>query len=369
MGTEDDFKRLVDECHANGIKIMLDIVFNQSSNQFFAFQDILKNGKKSPYADWYKIHDFPVQGGDRPNYETFGFYETMPKFNTDNKEVEDYLIKVGSYWIKEFDIDGYRIDVANEVSHNFWRKFRYEMDKLKKDFALIGELWHDSHSFIGGDQFHSVQNFPLMYAIWEFFAFDSINAHQFVERINRLAMTYPLDNTQAMMNFIDCHDVGRFLTMAKCSYERQRLSAAFIFTYIGMPSIYYGDEKAMEGDDINDSRRKMIWQDGQESKAMLDFYKALIRIRKDHHQLQTGSYRPLVAQVDENVFGYYRGGAEDQVICVFNNCDKANSMSIEATSDCETYIDLLSGSEYMAKERELNLDMDPYTCLILKERP
>lgn len=364
LGTNDNLKELVEICHSNGIRVMLDIVFNQSSNKFFAFRDVVENGANSGYAGWYHIESFPVKGGKAPNYETFGFYETMPKFNTDNLEVEEYLLDVARYWVREYDVDGYRLDVANELPHEFWRRLRHEMDKLKKDFVLIGEVWHDASSWIGRDQFHSVMNFPLMYAIWEFFGLNSVNAHQFSEAVNRLTMLYPKDNTQAMMNFIDNHDVARFFTIAGANVDKLKMAAAFIMTYVGLPSVYYGDEKGVEGRDINDARRKMIWEDDERSASIHSCFKKLIRLRRENEELIYGDYRPLHADNAGNVYSFARVLDQNSIICVFNNATNATSVSLPAGNG--TYEDLLTQEGFKARDGLLSLPMDAYGVRILK---
>jgi glycosidase len=365
LGTREDLKELVNQCHENGIRIMLDLVINQSSNEFFAFRDVLKEQENSAYVDWYHIHSFPVQMGKSPNYETFSFYDVMPKFNTENEEVKEYLLDIGRYWVKEFDIDGYRLDVANELPHDFWRCFRSEMDKLKSDFALIGEVWHDADSWIGRDQFHSVMNYPLMMAVWEFFGLDSKNAIQFGQTISRLTMKYPLDNTQAMMNFLDSHDVERFLSLSKVNYKRQKLAAAFIMTYVGMPSVYYGDEKAIEGLDIYDSRRKMIWKDDENSSSMYEFYKKIIHIRRENPVLVYGEYKLLLADAVTNQFGFLRGDKEEHVICIFNNSSSQQETRLRVEGDA--YVDLMTDEHFHQNENTLTVRMQPFGARILKK--
>ncbi len=129
FGDKETFRRLVKECHARGIKVMLDAVFNHSGFYFEPFQDVLENQEDSRYKDWFHIWDFPIETEPKPNYDAFGFVSTMPKLNTANSEVKKYLLDVAEYWVKEFDIDGWRLDVANEIDHSFWREFRQVVKK------------------------------------------------------------------------------------------------------------------------------------------------------------------------------------------------------------------------------------------------
>ncbi|HET6871575.1 MAG TPA: glycoside hydrolase family 13 protein, partial [Sporolactobacillaceae bacterium] len=144
FGDKATFKKMVEACHARGIRVMLDAVFNHSGFFFEPFQDVVKNGEASPYKDWFHVHEFPVQMVPRPNYDTFAFTPFMPKLNTEHPDVKAYLLKVGTYWVEEFDIDGWRLDVANEVDHAFWREFRQSVRAIKPDVYILGEIWHDS---------------------------------------------------------------------------------------------------------------------------------------------------------------------------------------------------------------------------------
>ena len=161
---------MVEKCHDKGIRVMLDAVFNHSGYHFPPFQDVLKNGEQSPYKDWFHTNQFPLQGGKRPNYATFSFVETMPKLNTQNKKVKEYLLDVGRYWVREFNIDGWRLDVANEIDHSFWREFRSAVKEIKPDLYILGEIWHDSMPWLRGDQFDSVMNYPFLTNTIHFFA-------------------------------------------------------------------------------------------------------------------------------------------------------------------------------------------------------
>lgn len=140
FGDKETFKKLVDECHRRGIKVMLDAVFNHIGDTSPQWQDVIKNGKDSPYADWFHIHEFPVsyqesadfEQASNITYDVFAFAPHMPKLNTANPEVKAYLLEIAKYWIEEFDIDAWRLDVANEVDHQFWKEFRKVCDETKK---------------------------------------------------------------------------------------------------------------------------------------------------------------------------------------------------------------------------------------------
>lgn len=137
---------MVTNAHDKGLKVVLDAVFNHVSRDFEQFKDVIKYGKKSKYFDWFVIDGEKVEQNP-PNYACFGDCEYMPKLNTCNKDVQNYLIDVMTYWMKECDVDGWRLDVSDEVSHGFWRKAREAVKAQKSNAALIGENWHNSESF------------------------------------------------------------------------------------------------------------------------------------------------------------------------------------------------------------------------------
>lgn len=178
FGDKKLLKKLVQECHKRNIKVMLDAVFNHCGFHFPPFQDVLKKGPDSKYKDWFHIRDFPVQTSPVPNYDTFAFTPFMPKFNTAHPEVKEYLLHVAEFWLKECHIDGWRLDVANEVDHAFWRKFRERIKEINPDCFILGEIWHDSLPWLLGDQFDTVMNYPFAELSLDFIAHQSITAKQ-----------------------------------------------------------------------------------------------------------------------------------------------------------------------------------------------
>ena len=160
FGTTEDLKELVQKSHERGMKVVLDAVYNHTGREFFAFQDILEKGEKSKYLDWYFIDELPPRGewGEIPNFKCFGYYGGMPKLNLKNPEVEKYITDVACYWIKECDIDGWRLDVGDEISHFFWKNFRKAIKAVKKDMLIIGEIWHYAGDFLEGDEWDTVMN-------------------------------------------------------------------------------------------------------------------------------------------------------------------------------------------------------------------
>ena len=254
FGGKEAFRRLVKACHEKGIKVMLDAVFNHVSEGFYPFGQVLSAGKNSEYFDWFIINGEKISR-KRDNYACFAACEYMPKLNTNNPEVQSYLIDVAKHYITEYDIDGWRLDVADEVSHDFWRQMRRKIKAIKPDAVLIGENWHNSESFLQGDQFDSIMNYGVTKAFLDFFARESIDEKGFAEALNSQLMRYTDTTNNMMFNLLDCHDTHRFIT--EVSGDRRKLMHALLALVFlpGSINLYYGTEILTEGGYDPDSRR------------------------------------------------------------------------------------------------------------------
>ena len=172
FGTKEDLRELVREAHGRGMYVILDGVFNHTSVDFPAFQDLKEKETQSKYLNWYYPRSFPLTAkrGERPSYKTFSFVGGMPKLNLANRETADFVIDVAAYWIKECDIDGWRLDVADEIHHGFWKRFRREIKAVKPDALIVGEVWHYAGDFLEGDEWDSVMNYPFCFAVRDLIA-------------------------------------------------------------------------------------------------------------------------------------------------------------------------------------------------------
>ena len=274
FGDKETFRNLVTECHKRGIRVMLDAVFNHSGFYFEPFQDVLNNQEKSIYKDWFHIWDFPVIYDPKPNYDTFAFVSSMPKLNTENPEVKSYLLDIARYWIEEFDIDGWRLDVANEVDHAFWREFRQVVKSAKPDAYILGEIWHDSMPWLQGDQFDAVMNYPFTNGAIEYFAKDVISAETFANSITEVLHMYSENVNEVSFNLLDSHDTPRIITLANGNLDKVKLLYLFQLSFIGTPCLYYGDEIGMTGGQDPECRACMIWDEKQTGfTSYLDMFK------------------------------------------------------------------------------------------------
>ncbi|CAM3295850.1 glycoside hydrolase family 13 protein [Lactiplantibacillus plajomi] len=284
FGTKADFKALVDGAHARGMRVMLDAVFNHFGAESPQWLDVVANGQQSRFADWFHVHGWPV-GRDsqtgRLNYETFATGAEMPKVNTQNPAVQDYLISVTKYWIEQFGIDAWRFDVADEVDHGFWRRLCGELRAVKPDVYLLGEAWHSSQALVGNGQFNAVMNYPLTTPITALFN-HTLSPATYVGKTNLQLSQYRWPNQQVMFNALDTHDTPRLLTTLHGDLAATRAALALLIMLPGSPCLYYGTEVALAGGADPDNRRCMDWQPDATEAAMRDFVKTLIAFRKQH---------------------------------------------------------------------------------------
>lgn len=285
FGDNEEFALLVKEAHELGIRIMVDAVFNHCGRRFAQWLDVEEKGEKSEFADWFMIHDWNAlkkQGDTRDGrFYSFAFNEYMPKLNTNNEEVIRYFSDICESWIRDFDIDGIRFDVGNEVSHRFLKRVRERVKSLKPDIYLLGEIWHDASQWLMGDEYDSVMNYTLMSGIHDFFLDKESTKEDFEYMVNRCYTMYMQQCNNVLFNLLDSHDTERLMNRLKnLNVFYQQL--AVLFTMPGSPCIYYGTEIAMEGGHDPDCRRCMPWDemDSEENRKRLEEMKKLISLRK-----------------------------------------------------------------------------------------
>ncbi|MGE1164778.1 alpha-glycosidase [Peribacillus simplex] len=341
FGTKETLKTLITECHKRNIRVMLDAVFNHSGYYFPPFQDLLEKGEKSKYKDWFHPHSFPLKGGERPNYETFGFFESMPKLNTANPEVKEYLLEVSAYWIKEFDIDAWRLDVANEVDQPFWREFRTTVKNIKPDLYILGEIWHDSMPWLRGDQFDAVMNYPFTNQVFRLVASQTINAREFTEEMTAIYHSYPTNVFDVTFNLLGSHDTPRIFTDCGEDLARTKLIHAILLTFNGSPCIYYGDEIGLTGGMDPGCRKCMVWEEEKQNTELFNEIKTLILLRKEERLLANdGKFKFLDTAGNENIVAYQKYNGERSVLILINPTDVQQSFTLPFDLNGRTLTDL-----------------------------
>lgn len=327
FGDKKLFKKLVQEAHKRGMKIMLDAVFNHIGVDSPQWQDVVKNGENSKYADWFHINYFPVEpykdplhGEGEPQYDTFGWEKHMPKWNTANPEVKKYLLDIATYWVKEFDIDAWRLDVANEVDHQFWKDFRKAVDAIKPDFYIVGEIWHSSQNWLSGDEFTGTMNYPFTQQINDHFLERKTSAKEFTQLLIDQLMLYRSQVDQGMLNMLDSHDTARILTEANNDENLAFQALAFMFLQTGSPCIYYGTEMAMTGENDPDCRKPMDWS--KKGGQMWKKVSRLIKFRHDHEDALSSGITHL-SVTPKGLIKVERIGKDETVVGYFNTSDNA----------------------------------------------
>lgn len=364
FGDLELLKKLVDACHKRSIRVVLDAVFNHVSEQFPHFQDVLKHGEKSKYKDWFHLNHFPVAVQDgKANYDTFGFYGNMPKLNTANPEVKKYLLDVAVHWIREADIDGWRLDVADEIDHHFWREFRGAVKAVKYDTYIIGEVWGDALRWLQGDQFDSSMNYPFTNSVLDFFSSNDRHASDFAEEVNRLLMRYPQQTNEALLNLLSSHDIPRSLTRMGGDKRRAKLAAVFMMTSMGVPCVFYGDEVGLQGGGDPDCRKCMEWDEAKQDRDLHDFYRIIISLRKKHEALRCGRFRFLQASSEKGTFVYERMNNKQHFTIWMNNTEEDVFLAHPMLAG--GWRDALTEEEVATFENQLRIELEPMGYRIL----
>lgn len=338
LGGNQAFDALLAECQRRGLRIVLDGVFNHASRGFFPFNDMLENGRASPWLDWFTVHEHPANAYDHsrpPGYEAWVELHALPKLNTDNPQVREYLMRVGEHWLRR-GIDGWRLDVPAEIqSEGFWQEFRQRVKAINPEAYLVGEIWGDSRAWLQGDQFDGVMNYLFAEAAIAFSAghrvrrdtvhdrayapWPGIDGRAYATKIDHLLRLYPWPIQLTQLNLLDSHDTSRFITIAGDDRASVQLGTLLLFTFPGTPSIYYGDEIGLTGALPPDcwARRTFPWDhpESWDSDA-LTFHKALIALRRSHPALQAGDYTALYA--DPDVYAFARTLTGNTLITAVN---------------------------------------------------
>lgn len=358
-------KKLVKLCHERGIRVLMDAVFNHSGRTFAPFVDVQKNGASSKYKDWFHVSEFPIRiENGIPTYDTFAFEPLMPKLNTENPEVKSYLLHVAEYWIKEVGIDGWRLDVANEVDHQFWREFRQVVKKANPEAYILGEIWHESSNWLQGDQFDAVMNYPFTHATHDFFVDGSTDAEGFSHAIGKQVARYPRQANEVAFNLLDSHDTARLITLCKDDQRKMKLAVVFMLTFTGTPCIYYGDEIGLTGGHDPECRKCMEWDPSKQDHELFKFYQDLIKLRLNHRALRTGTFTFLSSEAGGTTLAYAREDEQDRFIIVMNNDPKKQSVTVPLAES--RLKEVHSEETYMIKNGVLNVELLPYSYMIFQ---
>lgn len=366
FGDDEIFKKLLEECHKRGIRVVIDGVFNHTGIDFFAFDDIVKNENKSKFLHWYKVHSFPVQlPPAKPNYEAWWGIGDLPQLMADHPDVKKYLFDATRKWT-EMGIDGWRLDVPNEISHNFWIEWRKLVKSINPECYIVGEIWEDASPWLKGDQFDAVMNYLFRDAVNLYFVFNKLNTKQF-DSLLAIPRKYPTEVQYALQNLVGSHDTERFLTLTKGNTAKAKLAALFQMTYIGAPMIYYGDEIGMMGGRDPDCRRTMIWDTLHWNFDLLDFYKKVVAMRNENEVFRRGSYKTFLIDDNKKLFGFVRETNSQKAIVILNNNNNCQRIEIKSPfENINEWNDILNGKMIKTSKNKIIIDnVLPYSGVVL----
>ena len=343
LGDNGSFRKFVDQCHQEGIKVVVDGVFNHTGREFFAFKDIQEKRWDSPYKDWYKGVNFDWQSpcGDSFGYEAWQGHFELPCLNLFNPDVRSYLFDVIRFWIDEFDIDGIRLDCANVLDFNFMKEMRSQTEAMKEDFWLMGEVIHGDYSrWVNNEMLHSVTNYELHKSLYSGF-----NDHNFFEIAHNVRRLEAIG--RQLYTFVDNHDEDRIATKLKL---REHLFPIYIclFTLPGIPSIYYGGEWGIEGKRTNTSDEALrpaisIEQEGELHCELTDLIAQLGQIHSQQEPLHTGRYQELL--LTNRQYAFARHGEDSVIITAVNNDDEPAELTIPVPLQAGEAVNLLEPAD------------------------
>jgi neopullulanase len=339
LGGNEAFDALLDACKDRGIRVVLDGVFNHASRGFFYFNDVLENGAASPWVDWFYISEYPVNAYDHnrpPGYTAWWQLHALPKLNTDNPQMREYIMQVAELWTRK-GIDGWRLDVPDEITTpGFWEEFRSRVRAINQEAYICAEIWEESPHWLQGKHFDSVMNYVFTEAVLAFAGryridrelqetraynpWPGINGITYADKIDRLLGLYDWNVQAVQMNLLDSHDTPRALTLASDDVRTMELATLLLFTFPGAPSVYYGDEIGLDGG-LPDhwARKPFPWIEEAWNHDLRRHYQQLIAMRLRIPALRTGAYQALAASEQSYVFNRTHEGTS--VVVALNTSD------------------------------------------------
>jgi glycosidase len=360
FGGDEALRRLVTSAHARGIRVILDASFNHVHPRFFAFADLLERGEQSEYADWFVVHDWPPRikirkrklkpwqrdslttweqrsgvpieevtdagPGVETTYESWFGVPTMPRLALHNPAPRTHVLDAARYWLEEFDIDGWRMDVVRYVDDDFWPEFRKVCRAAKPDAYLLAEVMGDASKWLSGDAFDATMNYTFRALALGFLARGDMDGTGFLDHCTRLYGNHPLAVTLVNHNLIGSHDTPRFLTEAGGDLWRSELATVFQLTYPGAPGIYYGDEVGMEGGDDPHCRGAMPWNDVARRETFTETVATLTSLRRRRPAFRTGEWAPLAAGTDS--VAYERRLGRSRYVIGLNRSAKSAALDV-----------------------------------------
>jgi glycosidase len=367
LGDMVDFRALLAVAHNNGVRLVLDGVFNHCGRGFFAFNDVLELQDHSPYKDWYHIRRFPVDAygpGEARDYLGWWGYKSLPKFNIYNPAVRRFLLNVGRYWMDQ-GADGWRLDVPNEIDDDsFWAEFRDRIKSINPDAYLFGEIWTAEPRWVGDDHFDGLMNYPLRDAVLEFLEGSFLTASGFAQKVEDLLNMYPRENVYAMYLPLGSHDTERLMTRLGGNLDKVKQAFLFHFAYPGAPAIYYGDEVGMSGGKDPASRGAFPWDPAEQVAELHAWIQTLVTLRKQHGVLRRGDYRQVFVDDRSRVYAFARTLGSEKILVVMNAGPAPRHLQLPVGpigfTSGQILKNLLGREEYVVNGNTLEISLAPW---------
>ncbi len=429
------FLKLIKECHNRDIKIIIDGVFNHCGTSFWAFRDVMNKQQKSDYAGWFTIKEWDSPDTEENEFDWEGWYgiRSLPELKENEQGLIDpivaHLKKVVKRWMDpngdgnpEDGIDGWRLDVADMVNINFWKKFRVWVKNINPDAYITGEVWWkdwdnnvmtNASDWLKGDAFDAVMNYRFGRAVKHLVINEEtkITPSAFIDSLKNLQRDYHPENLAVLMNYFGSHDTERLATMAQNpeasvdhlgipdpdryvniqkpspdGYKKMKLAAAMQLTLPGAPAIYYGDEAGMWGPDDPDCRKPMVWpgleyenesgdpfgrkRNSDEVKFnedIFNWYKKIIGIRNSNEAFSIGTLKFFLIDDDNNLLGYQREWKDQEFFVIVNSSDKSvkTTLPLKEINKKDKMKDLISNKVFSAESGEYTFNLPPFSVLIL----
>jgi len=398
FGDKALFQTVVREAHRRGIKVILDGTFPHTGLEFWAFRDLLENQQRSQYVDWFLVRRFPVRTKENlierllfrsrfayahfrlrhrlrawfpVSYETFLDAPSMPKVNLLGMAASEYFLSIAERWTREADLDGWRLDSAMVAPLAFWKRFRERVRKVNPDAYFMGEVECEPGgkacmaNWIHDEAFDAVMNYWLRGIITDFAVNETIGVNELDEKLREYRARMPRRSLNLAYNILSSTETPRLFSLCNGDLRKIRLAALFQMTFPGAPVICYGDEIGLPGAErFSTNRSPMKWRKEEWNMEILDFFKKLVRIRKDHPALRTGCFRVVVKDAERGVFGFSRETAGDHVVTILNNSAEARDIAfpMEGVAGAK---DLLSGRIHSAVRNNLRVSIPAKTGVVL----
>lgn len=368
LGTNEDFKNLCNKLHDNNIKIVLDGVFNHVGREFWAFEDVRKNGQNSKYCDWFDGLNFYSKSpmGDEFNYNSWNGCYDLVKLNLKNQEVINHILGAVEFWINEFDIDGLRLDAADCIDFDFFKVLKKFTTEKKKDFWLMGEVIHgDYNRWANPDSLDSVTNYECYKGIYS--SHNDKNYFEIAYSLNRLFGDGGLYKNLYLYNFVDNHDVNRIASTLK---KREYISNVYtiLYTMPGVPSIYYGSEVGIEGvkskgrdTDLPLRPELELEYVKNNNKELSTFIRNLGKIRTSSNAIKYGDYKQVVIKNEQ--FVYCRTLENEKVYILLNLSDQESYLEFDL--NIEHGKDLLDDKSELINGGRVNILVEPFSSKII----